>query len=379
MREVVVLGVGMTPFQRNTKHTFATMGREAIFKAIEDAQVNPGKVEAGYCGTVFGGSMSGQKIFKETGLTGMPVINVENACSSGSTAFREAWLAVASGLHDMVIVVGAEKLSDLGKGPLPLQMEDVEASQGMVMPALYAMRAKRYQVDNGATDEDLALVAVKNRKNGSLNPYAQFRKEVTVDEVVSSRMVANPLTLYQSCPTGDGASAVIICDSKTAKKYTTKPIKLLATTLSSGKFMNGFRDMTSPEITLRCSKKAYEASGCEPKDIDVAEVHDAFTIAEILYYEALGFCEKGEGVQFLREGKTSLDGSIPVNPSGGLISRGHPLGATGLAQITEVVWQLRGEAGNRQIKGANIGLTHCTGGGIWGFDHGACSISILGR
>jgi benzoylsuccinyl-CoA thiolase BbsB subunit len=312
-------------------------------------------------------------------MTGMPILNFENACSSGSTALREGWLGIASGLYDRVIAVGSEKLTALGGGTLPLAKEDLEVSGGMVMPALYAMRARRYMADFGASKEDLAKVVVKSRENASLNPYAQFTQPTTVEEVLNSRMIADPITLFQCCPTGDGAGAAVLCSMDQARKYTNHPIRIKASVLVSGKYEPGFRDMTIPEITVRASKMAYEMAAIGPEDIDVAEVHDAFSIAELLYYEALGFCGRGEAKKLINEGTTQIGGRIPVNPSGGLISKGHPVGATGLAQVAEIVWQLRGQAGGRQVKDAKVGITHCTGGGIFGLDHGACSIHILTR
>jgi acetyl-CoA acetyltransferase len=377
MRAVAVIGVGMTKIGKFPDRMLSSMGREAVLGAIKDAGVPPKEIQAAYSGTLLGGSLLGQRIFKDLGMTGIPINNMENACSSGSSALREAWLGVASGLYDMTVAVGSEKLSALGGGTLPLEKEDLEVGEGMVMPALYAMRARRYMHEFGATPEHLAKVVVKSRKCASHNPHAQFNRETTVEEVLNSRMIADPITLYQCCPTGDGAAAAVLCSLDKARKYTPHPILFKGSILVSGKFTNGFRDMTTPEITVRASSLAYEMAGVGPQDVNVAEVHDAFSIAELLYYEALGFCGRGEAPRLLEEGATGLDGRIPVNPSGGLISKGHPTGATGLAQTTEIVWQLRGQAGARQVKNARVGLTHCTGGGIYGLDHGACSIHIF--
>jgi len=379
MRDVALIGVGMIKMGKFPDRMLSSMGREAVLLAMRDAGVEGGDIQAGYSGSLHGGSLLGQRIFKDLGMTGMPINNMENACSSGSSALREGWLGIASGLYDMVIAVGSEKLSALGGGTLPLEKEDLEVSQGMVMPALYAMRARRYMAEFGATKEHLARVVVKSRKNASMNPLAQFTQTTTVEEVLSSRIIADPITLFQCCPTGDGAGAAVLCSMDKARKYTNHPVLIKASVLVSGKFEPGFRDMTTPEITVRGSKLAYEMAGFGPKDIDLAEVHDAFSIAELLYYEALGFCGRGEAPKLIDEGATNIDGRIPVNPSGGLISKGHPVGATGLAQLTEVVWQLRGQAGPRQVKDAKVGMTHCTGGGIYGLDHGACSIHILAR
>jgi acetyl-CoA acetyltransferase len=377
MREVSVIGVGMTPFAKYRDKSLAEIGWPAVKAAIEDSGVAKKDIEAAYCGSALGGMMSGQRVLKQLGITGLPITNVENACSSSSSAFRQAYIAVAAGVYDIVLVLGVEKLTKFGGGTLPLEKEDFEVTHGLVMPALYGMRARRYMHEYGLTEKQLAGVAVKAHKHGALNPEAQFRNEVTVEEVMSARKIAEPFTLLHCCPSGDGASAVVITSAEKARQYTTKPVRVACSEVNSGKYMTGFRDMTTPEITVRGAKQAYEEAGIGPEDVDVAEVHDAFTIAELLYYEALGFCDKGDAARLLEDGETSLGGRIPVNPSGGLLSKGHPIGATGTAQIAEVVRQLRGQCGDRQVDGAKVALTHCTGGGISGFDHGACSIHMF--
>lgn len=376
---VSVLGVGMIPFGKYPSKSIVDLAWPAVKAAIKDAGVAPADIEAAYCGTVFSGMMSGQRILARLGLSGIPITNIENACSSSSTAFRQAVVAIESGACDVALVIGVEKLTKFGGGTLPLEEEDWEVSQGMVMPALYAMRANRYMHDFGLTLEQLCMVSVKNRKHGALNEDAQMRKPVTLEEVLKSRPIADPFTLLQCCPTGDGAAAVVLCSSRVAKQYRSDAIKVVASDLTSGRYTNGFRDMTIPEITVRGAKEAYEEAGLGPEDIDVAEVHDAFSIAEILYYEAFGFCGRGEGGKMLERGETALGGRLPVNPSGGLLAKGHPIGATGAAQIVEIVRQLRGQCGARQVEGAKVGLSHATGGGISGFDHGACSIHIFTR
>ncbi|MAM68651.1 MAG: propanoyl-CoA acyltransferase [Rhodospirillaceae bacterium] len=377
MREVSVIGVGMVPFAKYREKTLAEIGWPAVKAAIEDAGVEKRDIEAAYCGSALGGMMSGQRVLKQLGITGLPITNVENACSSSSSAFRQAYIAVAAGVYDMVLVLGVEKLTKFGGGTLPLEKEDFEVTHGLVMPALYGMRARRYMHDYGLTKEQLAQVAVKAHKHGAKNEDAQYRNEVTVEEVMEAREIAEPFTLLHCCPSGDGAAAVVIASAEKARQYTTKPVRVACSEVNSGKYVTGFRDMTTPEITVRGAKQAYEEAHIGPEDVDVAEVHDAFTIAELLYYEALGFCNKGDAAKLLEDGETSIGGRIPVNPSGGLLSKGHPIGATGAAQIVEVVRQLRGQAGNRQVDGAKVALTHCTGGGISGFDHGACSIHMF--
>lgn len=379
MSEVVVIGVGMIPQRRYYDKSIVELGAEAVRLALLDAGIQQKEVDAAYCGNVFGDMLLGQKIFKQVAIDAIPVYNVENACSSGATAFHEAYCAIAAGRYDTAVVLGVEKLTSLGGGTIPLDLDDIEARQGLVLPGLYAMRAARYMAEYGCSVETLAKVAVKSRKCASLNPYAQYRDRVTVEEVLQSRPIADPLTLLQCCPTSDGAAAIVLASRKASRSYTTEPIHILASELTSGKYTNGYRDMTIPEITVRGAKEAYERAGVGPEDIHVAEVHDAFTIAELLYYEAFQFCGRGEAAKLIEDGETEIGGRIPVNPSGGLLSKGHPLGATGVSQMVEIVTQLRGKAGQRQVANAKVGLTHCTGGGICGFDHGACSIHIFAR
>lgn len=380
MSEADIIGVGMTRFGKYPDKHLADIAWPAVKQALADAGVEPKDVQAAYCGSALGGMMVGQRVLARIGMTGIPITNVENACSSSSTALHQAVMAVRAGKYDVVLVIGAEKLTALGGGTLPLNDDDWEVQHGMVMPALYAMRAMRYMHDYGLTREQLALVSVKNRGNGAINLDAQMQKPVTVDEVLASRPIAEPFTLLQCCPTGDGAAAIIVASEKAAKKFAGKrAIRVLASDMTSGKFTSGFRDMTTPEITVRGSKEAYEEAGLGPEDINLAEVHDAFSIAELIYYEAFGFCGRGEAGNFLESGATKIGGKVAVNPSGGLLAKGHPVGATGAAQVVEVVRQLRGECGARQVPDAKVGLTHATGGGIAGFDHGACSIHIFAR
>ena len=379
MREVAIIGAGLVPFGKYPEKTLADIAWPAVKQAIQDAGIEKKEIEAAYCGTALGGMMAGQRILKKVGLTGLPIINIENACSSSSTAFREAWIAVAAGVYDSALVIGVEKLTKFGGGTLPLEKEDWEVAHGLVMPALYAMRARRYMHEYGLTEDQLAMVSVKARKHGGLNPDAQFRDPVTIEQVKQARPVADPMTLFHCCPSGDGAAAVVICSAEKARQHTANPVRVLGSEINSGKYMTGFRDMTSPEITVRGAEQLYEEAGIGPEDVDLAEVHDAFAIAELLYYEALGFCARGDAAKLLEDGETSLGGRIPVNPSGGLLAKGHPIGATGVAQIVEIVRQLRGQCGDRQVEGAKVGLTHCTGGGISGFDHGVCSIHLFAR
>jgi benzoylsuccinyl-CoA thiolase BbsB subunit len=378
MRSAYIAGVGQVPFGKIPERSLEEMGQCALLAAIEDAGVTSEDIDEAFCANVYGGMLTGQRILRDLGMTGIAVANVENACSSGSSALREGTWAIASGRADVVLVLGVEKLSGLGGGTIPLETTDVEVSQGQVMPAVYAMRARRYMHETGATVADLAQIAVKARYNGSLNPVAQFRQPVTIDDVLQSRMVADPLRLFMCCPTGDGAAAVILTTKEVARDLGSLPIRVAGTALQSGYFKTGFRDMASAELTTRTSRLAYEQAEIDARDVDLCELHDAFAIAELMYYEALGLCPSGQGSSLLRSGETGIRGRIPVNPSGGLLARGHPLGATGVAQAVEAVTQMRRQAGERQVeKDVRVAITHCTGGGISGLDHGACAVAVL--
>jgi len=382
MNEAYVIGVGMTEFGRHPERSLTDMGREACWRALKDAGIHPKQIQAGFSGNSLAPYLQrevdiGQPILREVGIVGIPILNISNACASGSCAFREAWLAVASGLYELVIAVGTEK-AFVGKGAmLDIGSQDFQLMQGGVFPGDFALKARRHMLEFGTTKEQLAKISVKNHKNGCLNAYSQFKKEFTVEEVLNSPMVADPLTVLSCCPNSDGSAATIIASKDLAKRYCEKPIRIAASALRSGTYEPN-RNLALFDLDFEASKIAYEISGYDPQDIDVAEVHDAFTIAEIMHYEGLGFCKLGEGGRLIDEGETEIGGRIPVNPSGGLLSRGHPVGATGLAQIAEIVWQLRGETGKRQVENARIGLAHVVGGGREG-DVGAGTIHILAR
>lgn len=376
MSTPLITGVGISDFGRFPGLSEEALAQAAITAALKDAGVELSEVQAFYCGNALGGHLPGQRTLREMGTNGEAVYNIDNACSSGATAFNLALQALKSGQYETVIVFGMDHLSGLGGGALPLNERDWNNRRGLIMPALYAMRAKRYMHEHGVSDEVLADVAVKNRRHGMLNPIATFCRAVTRQEVLASRKVADPLTLMQCCPgVVDGAAALVL--STRPGREVARPVRVLASAVQSGVFEIHQADMTEAEITRRTAKQAYEQAGIGPEDLNLIELHDAFTISELLYYEALGLCERGGAPQLLASGATSLGGRIPVNPSGGLLAKGHPPGATGVAQIVELCEQLQGRAGQRQIPDARIGLSQVTGGGIWGVDHAACSIHIL--
>ena len=379
MSNAYIVGAAMIPMGKYRESSYAGLAVPAVLNALASAGIETSAVDAVVCGHAFGGMLTGQRIVKEIGIGSVPVLNVDNACSGGATALHLAWKDIQAGCHDIMLVIGVDKLTQFGGGTLPLVTEDPEVKRGMVMPALYAMRARRYLHERNATPADLAAVSVKARRHGVRNPYAQFRKETTVEEVLQSRPITDPLTLLQCCPTGDGAAAVIMVSEKGRRKLGKPAVRIAASVLHSGQVTAGFRDMLRPEITSHSARDAYEAAGFGPKDLDVIELHDAFSIAELVYYEALGLCTEGESANYLRSGKTTYGGDVVVNPSGGLLSKGHPVGASGVAQAVEMYWQLTGSAGERQVPDARRGLTHVTGGGIAGLDHGACTVHLFER
>ena len=380
MQDIYIHGGAMTPFGRHPGVLAPELAQQAILKALADADVPAGRIQAVYCANVLGGMILGQLIVRDLGLKGIPVYNVENACASGATGVHLARHALLAGQYDTVLVFGIEQLTALGGGTIPLQRNDhkteLYARSGMVLPAVYAMRGTRFLYERDARPADLAEVAVKNRHHGSLNPYAQQRNTTTVEEVLASRMIADPLTLLQCCPSqADGAAALVLSTQRPAQA---RPVKVLSSVVVSGMREEADDDILDAEITARAARQAYTQAGLGPQDVDVVELHDAFTIAELLYYEALGLAPRGDAVALLKSGATRLGGRVPVNPSGGLLAKGHPLGATGVAQMVEILWQLQDRAGARQVAEARIGLTQCTGGGIAGVDHAASSVHLLG-
>ena len=385
MRDVSIIGVGMTRFGKYVDRSPQDLGGEAVWKAIEDANVSIKDINVAYVANAVGQQLTelkgtiGQHVLTSAGIFGIPVINIENACSGGSTALRGAFLEVASGNCDIALALGVEKLfcGDSARSAAAMASGTIYAKFGFMFVGLYAMQLRKWMEKYGVTKEHFAKVVVKNSYNGSLNPNAQFQKPMSMEEVLNSRVIAEPLTQFMCSTMADGAAAAIICSKDLASQYTSKPlIDIAACELVSGTFT--FPDEPHEEITTRAAKRAYEKASIGPEDIDVAEVHDGMAPAELRLYEELGLCKEGEAAAMIDEGKTTLTGEIPVNPSGGLAAKGHPISATGLAQVAEVVWQLRGEAGPRQISNPKVGLTENAGG--WSMDdNAACAVTILKR
>jgi len=387
MRDVAIIGVGCTEFGELWDKSFRDIFVEAGVSAIEDANLQGGKIDALYVGNMSGGRFIEQEhigslIADYSGLAGfhIPSTRVEAACASGGLALRQGIIAVASGFHDIVIAGGAEKMTDVDVETTTDALaaaadREWEGVMGATFPGLYAMIAKLHMHKFGTTSEQLASVAVKNHHNGTMNPKAQFQNEISIDAVLNSVMVADPLHVFDCSPITDGASAVVLAPAEIAKKFTDTPIYVKASAQASGTLsLHDRPDITTLDATVAAAKRAYKMANLTSKDIDFAEVHDCFTIAEICAIEDLGFVKKGDGGKASIEGMTAIGGKIPINTSGGLKACGHPVGATGVKQAVEIVLQLRGEAGKRQIDGAEIGLTHNVGG-----SGGTAVIHIFGR
>lgn len=377
MSGVYVIGAGMTTFKPHPDIEVHELARQAAWDAIVSSGVAPADIELAYAGHAYQGQCFGQKVLLKIGIVGLPVVNCENACASGASAVWGVYNAIKAGQADIGIAIGAEKLASAKGGFTPLVADDLESSMGRVMPAVFSMMARKHMERYGTTPTQLAKIAVKNRRNGVLNPYSPWRDEITVEDVLASPVIAGPLTRLSCCPVSDGASAVILASEKVARRYTSKLVEIRSAVLASG-IRNGvgMADDNS-EMTVRAAKRAYEQAGIGPNDVDLCELHDPFTIAELVHYEDLGFCAPGEGGRFVDEGRFEIGGDVSVSPSGGLLARGHPLGATGVAQIAEMFWQLRGEAGDRQVPNAHVGLAHTVGGGVTEIEAGATSVHIL--
>ncbi|MGH7076053.1 MAG: thiolase family protein [Stellaceae bacterium] len=377
MVEPSIIGAGMVRFGRYPETTAADLAAEASLAAITDAGLDLGEIGALYCGHVAQGMTFAQTVASTLGVAGIPAANFENACASSATAFHFACLSVMAGQYDAVLVCGAEKMA---RGLLPLTelMEcDLEALLGMTIPSLSALHASRYAARFELCSDDLAAVVVMNRRNAAANPFAQYQATVSVDEVLRSPMISTPLTRLMCCPTSDGAAAVVVVGPAMARRHSHDAVRVLASHIEGGSPIGAAERANA---TARAARHAYERAGIGPQDIDLVEGLNYTAMAEILLYEDLGFCALGGGVAMLRNGETALDGRVAFSPGGGLIGRGHPLGATGVAQLVETTWQLRGFAGGRQVPNARVGLTHAAGGVITGIDDEAVVVvHVLGR
>lgn len=377
MSDVYVLGVGMTDFGRHVE-SGTDLAATAMRAAMQDAGIETDDVDALYASHVYGGMVAGERAGAGAGFAGIPTINVENACASGTTAVIEAYHAIKAGRFRCVMTCGFEQISDRA-GMLTPEGSDYEGALGLVFPAWHAMNARLYMDRYGLTREQLALVSVKAHHNGALNPRAQRRQEITTQDVIGSRAVASPLHVLDCCPKGDGAAAAILGDESMAAEVRRRhgvAVKIAGTGLFSGK-ADGQYDQLFEDVTARAAAKAFEEAQVKPADVDFAEVHDCFTIAEGLRVEGLGLCEPGRYFRELEEdGRWTLEGRTPVNPSGGLLAKGHPLGATGIAQVVEISEQFRGIAGERQLDAAEVALAHTRGGSVPGTEGGSCGVLV---
>lgn len=372
MRKVAVVGVGQSKFGERSDASIKEIAFEAFREAIEDARITPKEIEASVVCTAshYDKQRSPAGVIAEyLGLNPQPTFTVEAVCASSGVGVRTAWAMISSGLHDVVAVVGLQKMTELSASEVQEVMGrsgDVqwESPFGTTMPGYFAMYANAHMNKYGTKEEDLAQVAVKNYHYGAKNPKAMFQKEITLNEVLTSRPIASPLKRYDCCANSDGAACLILASDTVAKKITDMPIWIAGLGLGSSPMTLTSRSLplTSFGCAVEAAKQAYKMAKIEPKDVDVAEVHDCFTITEIINYEDLGFAKRGEGGNLVSEKQTYIGGKIPVNVDGGLLAKGHPVGATGASQIRTIVLQLRGEAGQTQVSGAKIGLAHNLGG-----------------
>ena len=391
MRPVVIAGVGMTAFGKQPDRSYDDLVTEAVAEAFADAGCGAPDVQLVYyansgAGIVQGQeSVRGQHAVRGAGLSGIPLINVENACASGSTALNQAWLAVAAGQVDVAVAIGAEKLnhpdrsrafavmtSALDQTRLDEIRAELEGGSGSIFMDIYARFATWYAERTDAGVRDFAQVAVKNHAHGALNPKAQYGIKLTLEEVLGARQISGPLTLPMCAPMSDGAAVAVVTTPEMARSWDAEPVLLAATAIGAG------RPGRYGELVPETAARAYAMAGIGPEDIDVVECHDAASPAELIVTEELGLCGPGNATELLRSGATTLGGRLPINPSGGLGSRGHPIAATGLAQVTELADQLRGRCGQRQVNGARVGLAENAGGYI-GPDAAVASVTVLQR
>jgi acetyl-CoA acetyltransferase len=409
MNDIFVIGTGMIRFNKYPDGTVRGMARDAVNLVLKDAGLEKGDIQAAYVSNTFWGMFAGQHSIRgevmlwDLGMDRIPIVNCENACAGASTALYLGYTAIKAGMFDVVLALGSEKIThenkamSLGAYATCMDVENFAAHLKMfeevskqftvkipesqsapgegrsVFMDAYAMGARWHMSKFGSTQRQLALICSKNHLHGSLNPLAQYQTTMSMEEVLADKPVAYPLTRAMCAPVGDGAAAAILCSEKYLKRLKEKrPVRIRASVLGSGMH----RDLDGPDIGERLSKQAYDMAGLGPKDINLAELHDATSYGELHQVEAMGFCKLGEGGIFAESGATTLGGSLPINTSGGLECRGHPIGASGLAQIHEVVTQLRGEAGKRQVEGACIGLTE-NGGGNLGVEEASMTIHIF--
>lgn len=384
MRDIVIVGAAETKFGKS-EQSYRELAAEAGRAALADAGATPEQVEALFLGTFSPGTFIRQEhvaplVANELGLGNVPSTRTENACASGATAFMSALFSIAAGVHDVVLVVGAEKMTATPISETTSILAEAadwenESKVGLTFPGAYALIARAYFEKYGKDRDILDAVAIKNHRNAMGNPYAQFHKIIGPEDIAKSPMIADPLTLYDCSPVSDGAAAIVVAAADVASQFARPGVRVLGFGQASDALaLYKHEDLTRLPAARKAAERAYRMAGVSPKEISMAEVHDCFTIAEIVATEDLGFFEPGEGGDAAKAGATSRDGRIPVNPSGGLKGKGHPVGATGVGQLAEATFQLRGEAGERQVDGVETALTHNVGG-----SGATCVVTILGR
>lgn len=386
MQEVAIIGTGITKFGKFLDVPLRALVHEAVGAALVDAGVEAGALEAAYCGNAIAGLITGQEMvrgqvaLRTMGIGAIPIVNTENACASASTALHLGWTAIAAGLYDVVLVVGAEKMTHADKRRSIMAVataldveEPLDPDAMSPFMDVYAAKVRAYLEHATATAEDFGLVVRKAQRNGALNPIAQYGGDVSVADVLASPMVTPPLTRLMCSPIGDGAAALVLASAEAVARMreTVSPVWIKASVLQSGSDPG-----RGPQVGERVATKAYEMAGIGPDDLDVVELHDAAAPAELMRYESLRLAPEGDGAKLIREGISDLGGRLPVNPSGGLLARGHPIGATGCAQIVELCDQLRGRCGPRQVSGARVALAENGGGWVQG-DSAADCVHIL--
>lgn len=373
MREVAVIGVGLSKFGERWESSLKELVSEAAVEAIDDANIAPKEIQSVYVGSMSAGRFVNQEhlgalVADQLGIKSVPSVRVEAACASGGVAFRQAYISVASGINDVVLVTGVEKMTDVMVDQATTTLGSAgdyewEVFHGATFPALYAMMARRHMYEFGTTEEQMAAVSVKNHLHGSKNKYAQFQNPISIDDVLNSQVVSSPIKLLECSPITDGAAAVVLASEEMVRKINDSPVWIVASSQASDTLsLHDRESLTRLKATQIAAKGAYKQAGISPSDVNVAEVHDCFSIAEIIAIEDLGFFEKGKGGKATEEGETQLNSRISVNTSGGLKACGHPVGATGVKQIVELTTQLRNEANGRQVSNATIGLAHNVGG-----------------
>ena len=404
MRNVAIVGAGMTRFAKYPDRGLKDLSHEAVTTALDSAGMDKKALEVAIVGNAAAGLVTGQEciraqvVLRDIGIDKIPMVNTENACASSSTAMQLGWLYVSSGMYDIALVLGVEKMYTENKGQMMaafsagVDVEQLRAIMKQVKPPseqkagvesgagksrslfmdLYAAGARAHMARYGTTKEQYGRIAVKAHNNGSLNPHAQYRERYSLEEILESPLVAEPLTRLMCAPIGDGAAAAILVSEEKARQYTSKPVWLRGSALVTG----SDQPAQDGKPGARAAQRAFDMAGMAQQDIDVLELHDASAPAELMLYEELGLCPEGEGGRLIDDGDTEIGGKLPVNTSGGLITKGHPVGATGVSQIYEIWLQLRGEAGDRQVEGAKVGMTH-NGGGMVRGEAAATAVHIL--